>query len=424
MSIILACGAECGIAVVGTGTAGLKHWDTVSGAVVAIESSIVRSGGKSYKIPAAVGGFSGLRRSLSASQTAAYVRGYFRLNNITPSTSMQVLIFGVAAGANPNFAVSTSGVLSSANWGTGQTIQLAADTWYGIECELDVSANPNVIKWRFWDGTQWVAKTDITKAQSATTISTVDIACWGPTATNIVYWDDVLIGQDTATGNMYSAATSKGGKVLRYRPNADGTHSFTAGDFGYNGAGADVATNATDVSTYLDDDDQTGLTDFIRQKVIRNTGYVEVAFEDEPSETIPRVVAVTSTHHASSTGADTFSVKASADGFSNSTAILTDEDVSDTTIHPYHVVMSTAPGGAAWTTSLVNAITVRGGYSTDVTDVPYWDTVSLEVEWTEGGSAAGGKFPSTGGQYPAAAGGKFSSTGGQYPAAAGGKFPL
>ena len=135
-----------------------------------------------------------------------------------------------------------------------------------------------------------------------------------PTSGTIVYVDDVVVGMSTTAGSDYSTTTPQGGAVLRYLVNADGAHSaFTTGDF-RNTAGTNFANNATDINTYVDDADQTVITDWVirvspglqvRPLQLRGTQW---------SLDGPRAVAVVSTHDSSTTGANEQHLRISDDG--------------------------------------------------------------------------------------------------------------
>lgn len=163
-------------------------------------------------------------------------------------------------------------------------------------------------------------------------------------------------------------------------PTRDGTHSFTAGDFGYDTAGADVGTSDTTVWQKLDDD-LNNTTDLIRQKVIRSTGYVEVGFGTPPHAWAPLALNAVASFHAAGTGADTFGLKMNDGG---TLSDITDPggdgltDVSQTSIVNQERFYAAAPSGA-WTNSILANLLIRGGYSTDVNAIPYWDAVMLEV---------------------------------------------
>jgi hypothetical protein len=174
-------------------------------------------------------------------------------------------------------------------------------------------------------------------------------------------------------------------EVLVMRPNADGTHSFTAGDFGFDDAGADVAVSATDVWTRLDDAtiETIGTTDSIRQKVANSVGYVEVGFEPAPRVLDAWGVQVHSVYDASAAGANTCWLKYNDGGtildvYSNGAA---GGDFSNTTATFNSSHQALAPSGGAWTQAKLNALLLRWGYSTDVLDIPIKHGVMIEVAY-------------------------------------------
>lgn len=373
------CGAECGINVSGNAVAAnQRHWFPNN--TVVIDTTTVRSGAKSFRLDAAALAPSLDHTFFVATDTILAGIFFFRVTNATPAAVARLMSIG-AAGGNGRFDLTTGGVLQynlGAGGASGPTI--VADTWYGVEFEFDVSANPWTGRWRTWSAGTWTDRTaPTTRALAASTFASIRMDNSGNTSGINVYFDDMSFATSTVAGTDYGV-TPYEVRVPRYRPNADGTHSFTAGDFGYNAAGADVATNATDVYTYLDDDDQTSLTDFIRQKVIRATGYIEVGFEDEATYSSVRGVTVVQSHHSSSTGANTCTTKLSDDNFVSSVDLWTNDDVSDTTIHHRGRTVG-PPSGGSWTQAKVNATKIRWGYAGDVTDIPYLDSISLEVAW-------------------------------------------
>lgn len=403
MSIILACGAECGIVTAGLPASSTKtHWHSINGAP-AIDTGVFRSGAKSFKFVAAATP-PRLMKSFTTSSTVGYFRAYYRFSDATPPAETTVFYLeSTTSASSAYFTVTTGGVLYAAfNGTTGQQNgpTISDNTWYGIEAEVDIHANPNVIRWRTWDaGGGWVSQTNVSVAQAAAVFNSSGTATFymgivssTPTSGLTVYIDDVLVGAGTTAGADYDTSTSKGGKVLRYLPTADGPaspHPFNNNDFADGAAGSGFANTATDMYTRLDDDDQQSLTDFIRQAVAWSSGTKAfgVDFDTEATETTPRVVAVTSTHHSSGTGANEMNIRVSDDG-TNWTNVWGDwagvgDDVSDTTAHFRHLVLASKPSSGAWTLSAVNAMRAQLGQSNDVSAVPYYDSISLEVEWTE-----------------------------------------
>lgn len=386
MALTLICGAECGIITAGLPAASAnRHWFTVTGAP-AIETSVVRSGSRSLRFVAAATNPS-IAPGTTGSSSVCYLRMYFRMTDAAPSSTTTIAYIDSGTSASSGYiSVDTGGVLYAAfNGTTGQQNgpTLANDTWYGIEAEFDIHANPNVIRWRTWDAaTGWTDRTDVSVAQAAATYGTaheLGVAS-GPTSGLTVYLDDILVGWGTTAGEDYSTTTPKGGKVLRLVTNGDGNHNIAGTpEFSYNAAGGTVADSATNVYTYLDDDDQTVITDFIRKTVGTGTAYCALVYPDTAESSI-RAVAVTSTHHSAGTGANHMSIRISDNNWSNETQVWNLNDVSDTTAHFRHKVVATPPSGGTWTRDKLNSTEIRFGYGTDVSAIPYYDSISIEYE--------------------------------------------
>ena len=395
MAIVTACGAECGIVTAGLASTTNRHWTKGSG-TPAIETTVVRTGARSYKMAAASGVNPYLARTCVASQTVGYQRSYFRMDALpsaaTPSTTTPDIIYffnsGTTAG-DGTIRIGNSGVISAC-WG-GTVIQsgptLAANTWYGIEVECDVSVNPNVLRWRVWDAVNgWRDQTNATLATAAQTLTDMEFGQTTgsgngahPTSGWNLYFDDILMGEGTVIGGDYSTTRPRGGTVPRLLPTSDGTHSFTANDFIYNAAGGSILVSATDVYTYVDDGDQTSIADFINQAITRTTGYCAIAFAD-PTESAIGVIAVTSTMHAATTSAETGSVRISDNAWVSETAVWALLDTSDTSAHFLHKVVATPPSGGSWTTAKLASTQLRMGYSDDATPDVYFDSHSIEYE--------------------------------------------
>lgn len=379
----LNCGAEHGLNVSGGATtANQRHWFFNN--TVAIDTTVYRSGAKSFRLDSAVTPNSMDHTFLVSTDTVIAGVFFFRTDSVAPATTARIHAITLAGGTS-RFDITTGGVLQM-NLGAGAASgpTLSANTFYGVEYEIDVSANPWTGSWRTWDAGTWTNRSAPTsRALAASTVGSVRMdnqGVSGVTATGITLWfDDMSFGTSTAAGTDYGA-TASDVRVLRYRPNADGTHSFAANDFRYGSAGANILTSATDVYTYVDDDDQTSLADFIAQRVVNASGYIELQFEDEATYTSPRGLTVVQSHHASTTGTDSCTTKISDDGFTSSTDLWTNDDVSDTTIHQRGRTVD-PPSGGAWTTAKVNSTRIRWGYSSDVVGEPYLDSIALEVAW-------------------------------------------
>lgn len=372
MAVTGICGWECQRATQGNAAVpDERHWDNVAG-VPAISTTTVRTGAAALRCNAA-GAAVNLQRTIARTIVAG--RFYVRFASL-PASSTPFIRFVNANGAG-TIEVDNAGLIK-AKVGTGSLSASAGTastgTWYRIDFLLDTSGATGSIKLQVDGGTEQTA----TNAQATANNTSINIGITGA-ATCDAFYDDSLWGD--ATGDYPFGA----GTVDRFSPTADGTHSFTAGDFGYDTAGADVATTATDVWTKVDDTDMGSTADLIRQKVIRSTGYVEVAFGARPHSWAPLAVAVITSFHSSTTGANTAGVKLNDGGTLKN---ITDEagdalsDISETAIIVNEKVLATRPnGGTAWTDAALGAITVRFGYSTDVVGIPYWDGLMLEVAY-------------------------------------------
>lgn len=398
------CGAECGIVTAGLATAVDRHWSSVTGTPT-IETSIVRTGSRSFKFAAAATR-PYLTTNIPASQTFGYFIGFFRTDDITPASDAIISHWVVTVGNNFTCYLKTTGVLEMSFIGnapqSSSGVTLAADEWFGIEYQLNVSANPHVVKWRVWSaGTGWVDQTNVSYAVAAEALATSGCnfgePISGPTATWNIYWDDVAIAAGTSDGEFYGASGPDENRVTRLLPTADGTHTFTTNDFEYNDT-TGIASSATDIYTYLDDSDQTSIADgFISQNVSGIGKFFQVTFGDESTYDSPRAVGVTNTFHSSSTAANEANVRVSDDG-ATWTNVWGDWagvgiDISDTSAHFRHKVLATKPTGGAWTLAAVNAMRAEMGASNDVSPVPYYDSVSLEVLWSATAAAPSSDWP-------------------------------
>lgn len=404
----LICGAECGLNNDEGSSSVARHWADING-TVAIDTSIFRSGAKSFRFDAAAT-LPNLVHQGAAGLNILYGRFYFRVTDATPASSV-VLCFGPNGGGNANIVLSTGGFLQASFGGTTQNgPAISADTWYGVEFEHNISANPFVTRWRTWDeGTGlWTTQTNNSAAFAANTFSGgISFGMvTGPTSGFTVYMDDILLAPGSIADEEYDAARSKGGSVLRYLPNADGAHSFVANDFQNTGVNLDPS--STTIYQALDEDSQTSTADYIAQVVAGAGKYIRIGFADESGQSMPRAVDVVSGHTSSATAANEMHMRGSDDG-TNWTNLWGDwsstgEDTGTTSLQTRSKVMEAPPSNSQgdWTTAMVNAFEIEWGNSDDVTPNPRLQNVSLEVEWDESGiivASADENFPYIGGGY-------------------------
>jgi len=346
-----------------------RHWDAVVGTPT-IDTAIKRSGAASLRLNPA-GASQNAQKILAQNVVPGRIYVYFA----SLPTGQSSLFRHVNANGNLNIDCDETGALTAivgAGTRSATIATLTTGVQYRIDWLADSSANPATLKVMVDGGSE----VEATNAQAS-----VNITQFRPgTASADTYdarVDDLILG-DSAGDYPFGE-----GSVQPLSPNVDGTHSFIAGDFGFDAAGGDVDIGATDVWGYvippLDD-----IVDFIRQKAINANGYVEVGFGAAPFGWDAQAVAVVAAFHAAGTAADTCGLVLNDGG--SLRQCLDDAgdnlmDVSQTTVVFAEDVVAVPPSGGTWTEAKLNALKVRWGYSTDVTDAPYWDGVVLEVAY-------------------------------------------
>jgi hypothetical protein len=373
MALDFVCGWECRINAVSAANVPVEtHWQSFVNAPT-ISTTTVRSGTASGRInPSATTQY----WSRTIAQTVVSCRIYLNVATF-PTTTQSILAFVNASGTafvrlgNAGQLYLDMGAASDVAVGS----PISTGTWHYLDLLADASTGTAVLKGKLDGGTE--AQGSVAQASANFTA-----ARFGPQAATSfdLFFDDLVMGNAAAD---YPIGP---GEVERLLPSADGTHSFTAADFGYDAAGGDVATSATDVYAKLDDSDAMSIADFIRQKVVRSTGYVEVQFADPISGQAPQIVAAVLSMHSSATTANTVGWKWNDNG---TIAAISDaagdglSDISNTAVAHIYKALTTKPSGGAWTLSAIQGIRVRGGYSTSVASLPYWDGVILEVAFPE-----------------------------------------
>lgn len=384
------CGAECGVAAIGaTQPAGtLRHWSTF-GATVFHRSldgqGVLRPGPGRYAYQFTPGG------------TTTY-QLYHTFSAVIASPAVMVARFRIYWQALPAGNVietlfSEPNGLAGIRWNNGHIEAWAgaattvvagsftpvAGVWYRIDVRITRGTTAST-EWQV-DG---VDQTTASKTgQSAASIAGFDLGhnasgTGGSQAAGGQWLIDDLIVSGT-TGD-YPIGD---GAVVGLVPNRDGTHSFTAGDFGYDAAAGDVGVSDTTVYQRLDDL-LSGITDFIRQKVLRTTAYIEIGTAPLPAllfdPTAINGLVVVSSHHSEGTAGNAQSLRIE-DGATES-AVFASVDYSDATIDINSKVYATAPStSAAWTRAKINALLARWGFSGDVSPNPDFDGLCLEVDY-------------------------------------------
>lgn len=385
-------GFEENIAVVGAAaTTSDRYLSGVQGTTVpSIETSIVRTGARSLKLtPGATD--PGFRLIHTATRSVVNVYGAFRITDATPTSITDIVYWDTAAGSDAQLRITTGGVLQATFGGGagGATVSgptLTADEWWVFEAQLDVSANPNTIKWRTRNPTSgaWTDHTAASLAQAATSVGST----YGPmitAPTDITSYADDFAIWDGTTPDEHYAAVARDLYVVNLLPTSDGTHSISVTEEFQNQASADILPSSTTVYQLLDDADMTaGLTDYVKQIIAGAGKYVEVHFDNLPAGIdTPVGVGVTSAHLSAGTAANEMHMRISDDG-TNWTNLWGDwasagYDTSETSNIYLQASMASKPSTGAWTRSTVDSLRLRWGNSDDVTPNPYFGAVQLAV---------------------------------------------
>jgi len=365
-----ATGFEHGLATPVTSGGGL--FDYVTGTALAVGATAARTGSYGLRIYPTTTATS-IGKLVAGTPTYVVGRVYVRFAT-KPSATTDIIwqvcgtpIFTIS------FVQSTSKFRAQITGGTSQAgPDVVVDTWYRIDFRFYCGGTTWTIDWQV-DG---VDQTQATLGgQSASTFTTgTRIGC-GDAITMDMYVDDVARSE---TSGDYPIGA---GGVIGLRPNADGTHNNAANIMELSdgtdikNANGGAAVTAWDV---LDEDPwiTTANADYVKQSGIEATKYCEINFADTTETVIHGVRAIQ--QDASSGPAANNAKTYILDSDAQSTTLYSG-DVSNTSAYYRSVQVATPSGG--WTQAYVNSLKCRFGYSSDVTDIPYWLAIMLEVAY-------------------------------------------
>lgn len=350
-----------------------KYWDSVGGTPPTVDTTTFLHGSASMKFAAAAAGASFLRHVIGGS--TAGVGAWVRRGTGSPS-STTVFLQLLGAVNNADVRLSSDGVLYLTGGAIdGSEVALfspAASQWYWVSLHADFSANPITMSASVWTSTGQVVVSAKTRsvAVAADTFANAQV---GTSAAGHGF--DLNVDSYVVTD---TAAAITPRQVVLLTP-SNGTHSFTANDF-QNQASTNLTT-ASDIAALVDDYPPS-LSDFVKQVVIRSTGYAEFTFSDMPASGIGEAVFVQlgiANHPVGTANANT-SIMRLVDGATVTAEALADMTATADTLEYHKHGYSTAPStSGAWSTSLVNALKARWGFSDDVTPPPALDSIWLEA---------------------------------------------
>lgn len=391
MAVDFLTGFEAGIANV----AGAGLWDSVTTTI--INSTNPRTGTYCGFVNAAGATF--FARKNHTARNHLVVRIYIRLFSLPAGGTLGQIhstLIGTAVG---QIEIDSAGVLYAAFRDASQVLQGSRATgptitvdgqYHLLEMHYDLSGSPNVIHWRY-DG---VAQTDASFTNAARTCTNSGVGQIVTTATYSFRVDDWLQG-DALADYPFGA-----GKVIWLTAGSDGTHSFTANDFSTGDAGTLRAPSYTDFYLMVDDAQPwttvRSATDNIAQRVIRTTGYVEIANAVTPETGTANAVRALLAWSSAGTAANTAGciVRNSA-GFAGvlygdlpvaqggNGGALTDWSIASNNFAG-RIVTKPAAG---WTPTEVNAIRYRFGGAGDVLDIPTAGALAVEIDYPTAAAA-------------------------------------
>lgn len=372
------CGAECGNLIAGVNATN-PHWGTVTGTVTA-DTTIKRSGAKSYKFATAGAANNLLRVFPGSSQTRLVIRVavYFETLpaancSILAATSVNNWFFLGFLTASSKLCVSTFSDFTAAHTQSSAKA-INAGQWYVVDLYFDTTVNPALVDWRI-DAVEQTRLYDAITVPSQVFVNfkvggIVDTGAGLPTYN--LYVDDIAYSTDPAE---YPIGM---GKVVGISPNADGTHVFdAAGDFNKDNT-TNVTIGETDTWQWIDNA-LNAISTFLGNPAAGVTEYLEWVFAALGVPPLSQVlgVEVVSAHHSSGTIANTQTLKL-LDGAVLSD-VLTAADFSDTTIGFNSKHFAARPSGGPWNVAAVEALRAQWGASNHTSTVPFIDGLMLEV---------------------------------------------
>lgn len=251
----------------------------------------------------------------------------------------------------------------TSGWINSNVAPVAA-TWYRIDFRIDTTNKK--FDWKI-DGT----------AQNQITIGTmgnstgIDLGVMYAGITTTIQFDDIIF---TNTSGDYPIGA---GKVQAISPNAAGTSSPNPATKIYDAGGTLINDSSNPANPDLADVPISESTTYIKQTTIGASDYVEVNFADlSDAATVNGAMAI-------------LAYKSSGTALNNGKSYVIDEDAGSTTLFSgdmsestvfYKSVQLPAPSGG-WDQAAVNALKARVGYSSDITPVPYWCNLMIEVDY-------------------------------------------
>ncbi len=249
-------------------------------------------------------------------------------------------------------------------WGSGaavaSSIPVTEKTWYTIDLRVTTGVNPMTADWSVdlvpQDSTSVSERSYQQKWQFGSHVSA--------DAPYTAHYDDILQSHSPAD---YPIGPQR---VLPLRPNASGAHAGASNFRNDDGSFIDPLS-----WTRLDDAQMHDLRDgAVKQVVASGSSSLEFGFDDTLEPCIDAVQALFTFHKTVSK--PNYAKTSVFDG--GVERVVYAGDVPNTNVAGSKTLL-VQPAVGAWTPVAVNALTMRLGYSTDVSPEPIWDALLFEV---------------------------------------------
>ena len=343
--------------------AGGGLFSAVTGAGLTIDSTIARPGG-SHSLNLTDPGGSTSNASLAVGSGIAVVRVYLRLASLPLADVNRLLILDAARGNDLRLGYQLSSNKLTLRFGGGPVTTalttVSAGTWYRIELRFVTSTDPRSADWQIDNVAQ---NSPPSSVENASTVSTIRLGSTLGADAFTANYDDVFI---STTFGDYPIGD---GTIVGLRPDGMGTNA-TPGSFRNDD---DSAINAT---TYqrIDDTSVTTGADYVSQPTVGVNDYIEVTLGNANASCVVGVSGLV-VYDAAANGGSNVAKTTIVDG--GTERIVWSGDMSTTTLTYKSAILT--PAVAPWTPGAVDGLMARIGYASNVTPVPFWDGLLVEV---------------------------------------------
>jgi hypothetical protein len=251
---------------------------------------------------------------------------------------------------------------------TSSSFALSSNVWYRLDFRCDTSTTTTVIDWQI-DG---VAQTQVTQVVSIRSSRFFNILLSDATPTGTVQLDDLVVSYQSGDYPLGDHT------VIGLLPTGDGTHNVSAtAELKDGPGGADI--DSVSAFALVDDWplDATGTT-FIQQTIADATKYAEVTFADTSVTSNIWGVEAIGALYSSGLSANN-GVTRIVDSGGSTLVDVYSGTMNDTGRNTRRIIVP-APGGS-WDQSEVNGLKCRVGFSSDVVDIPRWESVLLQMAY-------------------------------------------